>query len=128
MANDNDSDDGDDTTRQGDKQSDIKIVVQKEEKFPRKRKINEEQNTAKTSSEPAAATAGPSTSTQPAEDDKDKEDDKDSKKKKNRCAECRKKVGLTGFLCRCGGLYCAVHRYSDKHNCTLIIGNTEPKK
>lgn len=57
-------------------------------------KINEE-NTAKTSSEPAA-TAGPSTSTQPAEDDKDKEDDKDSKKKKNRCAECRKKVGLTG--------------------------------
>ena len=61
-------------------------------------KINEEQNTAKTSSEPAAATAGPSTSTQPAEDDKDKEDDKDSKKKKNRCAECRKKVGLTGKI------------------------------
>uniref|UniRef100_A0A1I8PDC9 AN1-type domain-containing protein n=1 Tax=Stomoxys calcitrans TaxID=35570 RepID=A0A1I8PDC9_STOCA len=87
----------------------------------RKRKINEE-NTAKTSSEAAAsasASAGPSTSTEPAEDDKDKDDDKDSKKKKNRCSECRKKVGLTGFLCRCGGLYCAVHRYSDKHNCTF---------
>ncbi|XP_073816975.1 zinc finger AN1-type doctor no isoform X1 [Musca autumnalis] len=83
----------------------------------RKRKINEE-NTAKTSSE-TAASAGPSTSTEPAEEDKDKEDDKDSKKKKNRCSECRKKVGLTGFLCRCGGLYCAVHRYSDKHNCTF---------
>merc|ERR1712037_743787 len=25
-------------------------------------------------------------------------------KKKNRCQECRKKVGLTGFPCRCGGL------------------------
>ncbi|KAI9585086.1 AN1-type zinc finger protein 5 [Glossina fuscipes] len=83
-----------------------------------KEKITEE-NTAKTSSE-TAATVGPSaTSTEPAEDDKDKEEDKDAKKKKNRCAECRKKVGLTGFLCRCGGLYCAVHRYSDKHNCTF---------
>ncbi|XP_071444669.1 AN1-type zinc finger protein 6 isoform X1 [Hetaerina americana] len=45
--------------------------------------------------------------------------DKDGKKKKNRCATCRKKVGLTGFECRCGGLYCAVHRYSDKHECTF---------
>nr|CAI5818027.1 unnamed protein product [Callosobruchus analis]CAI5848481.1 unnamed protein product [Callosobruchus analis] len=47
----------------------------------------------------------------------DKNDDRDAKKKKNRCASCRKKVGLTGFECRCGGLYCAVHRYSDKHQC-----------
>lgn len=27
----------------------------------------------------------------------DKDGDKDSKKKKNRCATCRKKVGLTGM-------------------------------
>ncbi|CAH1404604.1 unnamed protein product [Nezara viridula] len=47
-------------------------------------------------------------------------DGKDDKtKKKNRCAVCRKKLGLTGFECRCGGQYCAVHRYSDKHNCTF---------
>lgn len=26
-------------------------------------------------------------------------------------------VYFTGFECRCGGLYCAVHRYSDKHDC-----------
>lgn len=26
---------------------------------------------------------------------------------------------VTGFECRCGGLYCAVHRYSDKHDCTF---------
>ncbi|KAL1505498.1 hypothetical protein ABEB36_005053 [Hypothenemus hampei] len=45
--------------------------------------------------------------------------DKDAKKKKNRCATCRKKVGLTGFECRCGGLFCAVHRYSDKHDCSF---------
>nr|GLL31920.1 zinc finger A20 and AN1 domain-containing stress-associated protein 4-like [Ipomoea trifida] len=29
----------------------------------------------------------------------------------------RKRVGLTGFSCRCGNLFCAVHRYSDKHEC-----------
>ncbi|CAI9100072.1 OLC1v1036997C1 [Oldenlandia corymbosa var. corymbosa] len=35
----------------------------------------------------------------------------------NRCNTCRKRVGLTGFNCRCGNLFCAVHRYSDKHEC-----------
>lgn len=41
------------------------------------------------------------------------------KKKKSRCQTCKKKVGLTGFQCRCGGLYCSLHRYSDKHECTF---------
>lgn len=59
-------------------------------------------------------TAGPSN-----QDDDDKDGDKDAKKKKNRCVTCRKKVGLTGFECRCGGLYCAIHRYSDKHECSF---------
>jgi len=49
----------------------------------------------------------------------DDDDDKDKSKKKNRCAMCRKKVGLTGFECRCGGLFCGIHRYSDKHNCSF---------
>lgn len=35
----------------------------------------------------------------------------------NRCTTCRKRVGLTGFNCRCGHLFCADHRYSDKHEC-----------
>ncbi|XP_054613855.1 AN1-type zinc finger protein 5-like [Dunckerocampus dactyliophorus] len=39
------------------------------------------------------------------------------KPKKNRCFMCRKKVGLTGFDCRCGNLFCGLHRYSDKHKC-----------
>jgi hypothetical protein len=67
-------------------------------------------------------------------------------KSTTRCHICRKKVGLTGrtsskvyelltyviplfpligcltnthtgFTCRCGGLFCAIHRYSDKHEC-----------
>lgn len=24
-----------------------------------------------------------------------------------------------GFECRCGGLFCAIHRYSDKHDCSF---------
>lgn len=24
---------------------------------------------------------------------------------------------LPGFDCRCGNLFCGIHRYSDKHNC-----------
>ncbi|KAL3832937.1 hypothetical protein ACJIZ3_007673 [Penstemon smallii] len=36
----------------------------------------------------------------------------------NRCSGCRKKVGLTGFRCRCGDLFCADHRYSDRHDCS----------
>uniref|UniRef100_A0A453M162 AN1-type domain-containing protein n=1 Tax=Aegilops tauschii subsp. strangulata TaxID=200361 RepID=A0A453M162_AEGTS len=35
----------------------------------------------------------------------------------NRCATCRKKVGLLGFRCRCEGTFCSVHRYSEKHDC-----------
>ncbi|VFQ60072.1 unnamed protein product [Cuscuta campestris] len=34
-----------------------------------------------------------------------------------RCAACNKRVGLTGFECRCGGVFCGSHRYSEKHNC-----------
>jgi len=41
----------------------------------------------------------------------------DSKKKSNRCQVCRKRVGLTGVECRCGGLFCHQHRYSDEHDC-----------
>lgn len=36
----------------------------------------------------------------------------------NRCLACRKRVGLRGFKCRCGDLFCALHRYSEKHDCS----------
>jgi len=54
---------------------------------------------------------------------KHEEDDEEGtpakKHKKNRCTVCKKKLGLTGFDCRCGGQFCSIHRYSDKHNCTF---------
>ncbi|KAK8505054.1 hypothetical protein V6N11_012488 [Hibiscus sabdariffa] len=40
------------------------------------------------------------------------------KKSVNRCLGCGKRVGLTGFRCRCGELFCSNHRYSDRHDCS----------
>ncbi|EOA24823.1 hypothetical protein CARUB_v10018111mg [Capsella rubella] len=38
--------------------------------------------------------------------------------KPNRCTTCRKRVGLTGFKCRCGTMFCGAHRYPEIHGCT----------
>ena len=36
-----------------------------------------------------------------------------------KCANCAKKLGMTtAFTCRCGGQFCAQHRYSDRHDCS----------
>ncbi|XP_047261595.1 zinc finger A20 and AN1 domain-containing stress-associated protein 8-like [Capsicum annuum] len=39
-----------------------------------------------------------------------------SKEGLKKCTAWRKRVGLTGFSCKCGDLFCVVHHYSDKHN------------
>ncbi|KAI3972082.1 hypothetical protein MKW92_031606 [Papaver armeniacum] len=36
---------------------------------------------------------------------------------KNRCFSCNKKVGLTGIKCKCGSVFCSLHRYPEKHSC-----------
>ncbi|KAG8371234.1 hypothetical protein BUALT_Bualt13G0066500 [Buddleja alternifolia] len=38
----------------------------------------------------------------------------------NRCSGscCRKQIGLTGFWCRCGDMFCSEHRDSDRHDCS----------
>lgn len=36
-----------------------------------------------------------------------------------RCVTCKKKVGLTGFRCRCGETFCGSHRYPEQHGCTF---------
>ncbi|NXU86997.1 ZFAN6 protein, partial [Xiphorhynchus elegans] len=61
--------------------------------------------------------ASVSENAEPAPEEQDKSLDK-PKQKKNRCFMCRKKVGLTGFECRCGNVYCGMHRYSDVHSCS----------
>nr|XP_028561284.1 AN1-type zinc finger protein 6 isoform X1 [Podarcis muralis] len=61
--------------------------------------------------------ASASDSAEPSSEEQEKSLDK-PKQKKTRCFMCRKKVGLTGFECRCGHVYCGVHRYSDVHSCS----------
>jgi hypothetical protein len=38
-------------------------------------------------------------------------------KERNRCENCRKKVGMYGFNCKCEGYFCTVHRYPECHKC-----------
>ncbi|KAM5192378.1 AN1-type zinc finger protein 5 isoform 1-T3 [Mantella aurantiaca] len=68
------------------------------------------------SSEPVVTQPSPSVSQPSTSQNEDKAPEL-PKPKKNRCFMCRKKIGLTGFDCRCGNLFCGLHRYSDKHNC-----------
>ncbi|XP_952794.1 uncharacterized protein TA08940 [Theileria annulata] len=35
----------------------------------------------------------------------------------NRCNICKKMVGLLGFSCRCGNVFCSLHRQANVHNC-----------
>lgn len=79
--------------------------------------IGQEKCPSDTSLEAASGTSSDCMDTDVGSDSKDSP--QKDKKKKNRCLMCRKKVGLTGFECRCGGLFCSVHRYSDKHDCTF---------
>ncbi|CAN8288316.1 unnamed protein product [Cochlearia groenlandica] len=37
----------------------------------------------------------------------------------SRCTTCNKRVGLTGFKCRCGNLFCGTHRYANVHDCSF---------
>ncbi|KDP43451.1 hypothetical protein JCGZ_16738 [Jatropha curcas] len=50
--------------------------------------------------------------------DREKSDAAVARREVNRCSGCRRKVGLTGFRCRCGELFCWEHRYSDRHDCS----------
>ena len=43
--------------------------------------------------------------------------DHNDPKTKKRCEICRKKVGMIGFSCRCGGCFCGKHRYPEEHSC-----------
>ena len=47
------------------------------------------------------------------------------KNKLNKCIYpyCNKKLKLTDIKCRCGFKFCALHRYSDKHNCAFDYKN-----
>jgi len=62
---------------------------------------------------PAPVTAA----ARPEADEPTEEPPKKKQINTNRCWTCNKKIGLTGFQCKCDYYFCATHRYSDKHDC-----------
>lgn len=49
-------------------------------------------------------------------------------KKRMRCGECNKRLNITNmYHCRCGGIFCGQHRYSEVHRCNYDY-KTEGRK
>jgi len=38
---------------------------------------------------------------------------------KSICWECKRKVGLLGFHCKCDYTFCGKHRYAEEHKCSF---------
>ena len=45
-----------------------------------------------------------------------------------KCMACKKKVGLLGFSCRCGGTFCSLHRYVEGHACGFDYKKADREK
>ncbi|XP_055932791.1 protein starmaker-like [Argiope bruennichi] len=70
-----------------------------------------------TSSQPAGGKDGEATTSSTTNQLKLRSDV--GRRKKRKCFVCNKKLGLTAFTCRCGGLYCSQHRYDKEHDCNF---------
>ena len=51
-------------------------------------------------------------------------------KKSNRCnmIECKSKMGLLGFECKCGYKFCSKHRHTDTHYCTYDHASNDKRR
>jgi len=49
-------------------------------------------------------------------------------KNRNRCWKCRRRVGITGIECRCGYIFCGMHRYAGEHECPYDFKKAHKKK
>ncbi|XP_034710558.1 zinc finger A20 and AN1 domain-containing stress-associated protein 1-like [Vitis riparia] len=45
--------------------------------------------------------------------------DPSTKMKSEQCEMCKKKVGIIGFKCRCGTMFCGKHHLPEKHECNF---------
>lgn len=70
----------------------------------------------------AAPSAAPAAATSTSPDS--------SGKVSTRCQVCRKKVGLTGFKCRCSpcAVFCGQHRYAEAHDCSFDYKGMQREK
>lgn len=65
----------------------------------------------------AATTTAAAAAAAPVEEETPPPAERPVQKNPSRCFSCNKRVGLTGFKCRCEYVFCSTHRYSDKHDC-----------
>jgi len=63
--------------------------------------------------EPAREETAASSPSASAEEDSE-EEKRPVQKNPGRCFSCNKRVGLTGFKCRCDYVFCAAHRYVNR--------------
>ncbi|XP_010510759.1 PREDICTED: zinc finger A20 and AN1 domain-containing stress-associated protein 3 [Camelina sativa] len=49
----------------------------------------------------------------------EKEEEEGPPQDPKRCLTCRRRVGITGFRCRCGFVFCGTHRYAEQHECSF---------
>lgn len=61
--------------------------------------------------------AEPPSTSEPAVNLEADEPQRPVQKHKNRCFTCNKRVGLTGFKCRCEYVFCGSHRLPEEHQC-----------
>tara|TARA_B110000285_G_C14896663_1_gene501203 strand:- start:249 stop:497 length:249 start_codon:yes stop_codon:yes gene_type:complete len=47
---------------------------------------------------------------------------------KNRCKECKKKLGGLGFTCKCSLMFCSSHLTPEYHNCTYDFKTEQCKR
>mmetsp|Transcript_52048 Transcript_52048/g.59451 ORF Transcript_52048/g.59451 Transcript_52048/m.59451 type:complete len:144 (+) Transcript_52048:429-860(+) len=45
-----------------------------------------------------------------------------------RCWTCNKKIGLTGFKCKCEYYFCNSHRFSEDHECPFDFKQSQKEK
>jgi hypothetical protein len=68
---------------------------------------------------PVSAVAEPANVRPPSDEGTEDEPPKKVQVNTSRCWTCNRKIGLTGFQCKCEFFFCAEHRYSDRHECVF---------
>lgn len=51
-----------------------------------------------------------------------------SRSAKKKCGVCGKRLGLTGFSCKCGLEFCGKHRYAEAHPCEFDHKTSERQR
>lgn len=71
-----------------------------------------------------AASAEPPSTSQTAGEQDPNDHQRPVQKNTNRCFSCNKRVGLTGFKCRCDYVFCGAHRLPEEHKCDFDYKTT----